>query len=120
MNNINQYTILKNSINFNEHINVWFCDNQEGKLFEIITIEKNDSYQRILDRIIPLEVVPLVNRDIGGIQKILESGYSELNHCYYIVYEYIEGYDILDNCQSHASLHLNSGVAKNMEIRKQY
>ena len=88
MNNINQYTILKNSINFNEHINVWFCDNQEGKLFEIITIEKNDSYQRILDRIIPLEVVPLVNRDIGGIQKILESGYSELNHCYYIVYEY--------------------------------
>lgn len=64
------------------------CENNEGKYFDILTIKETDSNSRKLRRIIDNEIKPLVNQEIVGFVKTIETGFDDATHSYYIVYEH--------------------------------
>ncbi len=72
------------------------CEDNSGKLFDILIIRSKETNERMLKRIIENEVKSLTNKDISGFVKTIETGFDEQYKFYYIVYEHfgIENYDI--------------------------
>lgn len=104
MQQINQYTILKKLSTFNENIKLWYCENSEGSNYEVLTIAKDENYQRLLDRTLKGQLKPLVGIGIDAIQKIIEVGFDTNNDCYFIVYADLEDYAYLSNCPQFATV----------------
>jgi DNA polymerase III delta prime subunit len=89
---INQYTVINKSYEFNEKIALWICEKNDRGLVEVLTIQKDETYNRIVERVIKYDIGHLLNKDIQGIQTIHDTGFDETNGCYFIAYEYLEGY----------------------------
>jgi hypothetical protein len=53
-----------------------------------LTIKQNKDYQTLLDRLLKNEILPLVNKDIDGIQKIIRADFDTKTKTHYIVYQH--------------------------------
>jgi len=115
---INQYQIIQKLNTLNEYINLWHCENTEGNTFEILTISKQESYARLLKRLIQNEIVPLLNREITGIQKNIETGYDDNNQCHFIVYEWLENYGILEDNRNSENINSIKEISKGLDFLK--
>lgn len=91
MNQINNYTVITLIQNLNENLNLWQAEDNEGNLFQIMTIKQNLGYERTLERIINNEVKPLKHKNIMGFQTLIETGIDYENQIIFIVYEHFEG-----------------------------
>lgn len=94
---IGNYTITSKPKKLSD--NLYFyeeCEDINGDLFDILIIRNTEANERMLKRIIDNEVKPLVNKDILGFVKTIETGFDKQYKFYYIVYEHfgIENYDI--------------------------
>ena len=64
------------------------CENREGDIFDILTIKETEKNSRKIKRILDYEIKPLIDKEIPGFVKIMEAGYDEDQHLYYVVYEH--------------------------------
>ncbi|MGB0838958.1 MAG: AAA domain-containing protein, partial [Chitinophagales bacterium] len=97
MNRINQYEPIQCLQKFNQNIQLWLCENTEGDHFDVLTISKNESYERSLKRILSNEVKPLIDREISGFQKIVDVGFDSEQNVHYVAYKHFEGTPLNDN-----------------------
>ena len=95
MEKIGNYTVVSLNQEFGKEIKFWLCENHGGEMFEILTISKDERNDKMIQRIIDNEVKPLKNRVMEGIQTLVETGFDNLNECYYLVYEHLENYKCL-------------------------
>lgn len=88
------------------------CENNEGVCFDILTIKETDSNLRKLRRIIDNEIKPLVNQDIVGFVKTIETGFDDATHSYYIVYEHFADntYETLQNIDIASVINITKGL----------
>jgi len=91
MEQINEYSIINNIQQLNSTINLWLAEDSDGDHFEILTISENLTNKRLLERLLANEIKPLINREISGFQKVLETGFDIESKVYFIVYENFEG-----------------------------
>jgi len=115
---INQYQIIQKINAFNENITLWYCENVEGLNLEVLTIRRDESYERLLKRLIPNEILPLSGRDITGIQKILDVGFDDENECHFIAYESLDDYDLLSDSRDNENITSVKDIAKDLDILK--
>ena len=97
MQEINGYIIIEKLLLLNDNINLWLAENSDGDHFEILTIAETNNNKRLLERLLANEIKPLVNREILGFQKTLETGFDTENRVYFIVYENFEAKLLLEN-----------------------
>lgn len=88
METIGQLNVIQKLQQLNDNITLWLAESNDGQMFEILTIKQNTDYQALLDRLLKNEILPLVNRDIEGIQKIFSADYDTKMKTYYIVYQH--------------------------------
>ena len=116
MEQINKYQVIQNLNKFNENLNLWHCENTEGDSVEIFTVCKQEYYQKLFDRLLIGEIKPLENREIEGIQKIIDTGFDNENQCYYIVFENLTSWNKLDI--HNATIQGLKNVTKGLDILK--
>ena len=75
------------------------CENESGELFDILVIKITESNDRKIKRIVDYEISPLINQEIPGFVKIIETGVDDNQHFCYIVYEHF-GNDTYEKKQS--------------------
>lgn len=90
MNVIGDFQVLKKERNFNNSIQLWLAEDSLGHEVLILTIQNEDSYRNLLDRLLRNEVQPLINRNQQGTFKILQCSFDEQQNSHYIVYEHKE------------------------------
>jgi len=88
---IGQYNIIQELQKLNDNLTFWLTENNDGQTFDVLSIAKNPNYDRLIDRLILNEVRPLLNKDIAGFQKIVETGFDTENQVYFIAYENFDG-----------------------------
>lgn len=122
MQKVNQYKITELLYEVNEKIKHWLCQNNEGIVFEILTIKATKTNSFILERLFKYEFKPLLNQSIEGIHSMKAIGFDLEETCYFVVYDYLEGAVRLSNGRTWASIQSMLDVAKGLEIlkRKQY
>lgn len=118
MKQINRYQVIQKINDFNENITLWYCENDEGLNLEVLTIRRNESYERLLKRLIPNEIAPLSGRDITGIQKILDVGFDDENECHFIAYESLDDYDLLSDSRDNENITSVKDLAKGLDSLK--
>lgn len=118
MEQINQYTVLKLLKAFNEKINLWICEDIEGVRYEILTIAKDDGYQRMLNRLLRSEIKPSINIEIEGIQTVLETGFDSINDCLFIVYECLDEFKYLGEKPNLGNAQSIIDLARGLDILK--
>ena len=91
METIGQLNIIQELQKLNDNLSLWLTENNEGQSFEVLTIAKNHNYDKLIDRLIKNEIRPLVNKDIPGFQKIVDTGFDTDNQVYFIAYENFGG-----------------------------
>jgi len=84
---LGQYNIIQELQKLNDNLSFWLTENNDGQPFEVLTIAKNPNFDRLIDRLILNEIRPLLNKEIAGFQKIIETGFDTENQVYFIVYE---------------------------------
>ena len=87
METLGQYNIIQELQKLNDNLSFWLTENNDGQPFEVLTIAKNPNFDRLIDRLILNEIRPLLNKEIAGFQKIIETGFDTENQVYFIVYE---------------------------------
>ncbi|MCC5943294.1 MAG: hypothetical protein JJT94_00050, partial [Bernardetiaceae bacterium] len=100
METIGKYNITQKIQNLNDNLTLWLTENNDGQNFEVLSIAKNPNYKTLIDRLILNEIRPLLNKDIAGFQKIVETGFDTENQVYFIAYENFDGQplnEIYDN-----------------------
>ncbi len=119
---INQYQINELFYEVNERIKHWFCQDAKGVKYELLTIQRTKETAFILKCLFKYELPPLVNQSIEGIQNIQAIGFDEHEQCYFIVYEYLEGFVRLSSGRSMTSFQNLLDLAKGLESlqAKQY
>lgn len=93
METIGQLNIIQELKKFNDNLTLWLAESNDGQEFEVLTIKQNKDYQNLLDRLLKNEILPLVNQDIDGIQKIISSDFETSTKNYYIAYQHNEGFE---------------------------
>jgi superfamily I DNA and/or RNA helicase len=115
MDQINKYTVIQQSYEFNKNITLWICEKNDGQFVEVLTIQKDDTYNRIVERLIKYDIRGLLNKTIQGIQTVYDTGFDEANSCYFIVYEYLEGYEFLKLRSSNTNINSISDLARGLD-----
>ncbi len=115
MQQINQYQVVQKKNQLTQDIQLWLCENSEGESFEVLTIAKNERYDKLLERLISNEVKSLLNREISGFQKVLETGFDIENKVTFIVYENFEGKELTYENANMLSL---KAIAKGLDVLK--
>jgi len=114
---IGQLNIIQELQKLNGNLTLWLTENNEGKTFEVLTIAKNSNYDRLIDRLILNEIRPLLNKDIKGFQKIVETGFDSENQTYFIAYESFDGQQ-LNQFYENANLRSIKEIAKGLDSLK--
>lgn len=91
METIGQYNTIQKLQKLSDNLTFWLTENNDGQNFEVLSITKNPNYDKLIDRLILNEIRPLLNKDIAGFQKIVETGFDTENQVYFIAYENIGG-----------------------------
>lgn len=117
METIGQLNIIQELQKLNDNLSFWLTENNDGHTFEVLTIAKNSNYDRLIDRLISNEVRPLLNKDISGFQKIVETGFDTENQVYFIVYENFDGKP-LNEAYEYANLLALKEIAKGLDDLK--
>ncbi|MBK8657517.1 MAG: hypothetical protein IPN22_01205 [Bacteroidetes bacterium] len=90
METIGQQNIIQELRQLNDNLTLWLTESSDGQTFEVLTIKPNKDYQTLLDRLLKNEILPLVNQDIDGIQKVIRVDFDTVNKLHYIVYQHNE------------------------------
>ena len=117
METIGQYNIIQKLQELNENLSFWLMENNDGQTIEVLTIAKNPNYDRLIDRLILNEIKPLLNKDIPGFQKIVETGFDTENQVYFIVYENLGGQP-LNEVYENANIVSLKEIAKGLDDLK--
>lgn len=88
METIGQLIIIQELQQLNDNLTLWLTESNDGQTFEVLTIKQNKDYQTLLDRLLKNEILPLVNKDIDGIQKIIRADFDTKTKIHYIVYQH--------------------------------
>lgn len=117
METIRQLNIIGELQKLNDNLTFWLAENNDGQTFEVLTIAKNPNYDRLIDRLITNEIRPLLNKDISGFQKVLETGFDTENQVYFIVYENFGG-QLLNEVYENANLLAVKEIVKGLDELK--
>lgn len=117
METIGQLNIIQELQKLNDNLSLWLTENNDGQTFEVLTIAKNSNYDRLIDRLILNEVRPLLNKDILGFQKIVETGFDTENQVYFIAYENFGGQP-LNEVYENANILSIKEIAKGLDDLK--
>ena len=117
METIGQLNIIQELQKLNDNLSLWLTENNDGQTFEVLTIAKNPNYDRLIDRLILNEIRPLLNKDISGFQKIVETGFDTENQVHFIVYENFGGQP-LNEVYEYANLFSLKEIAKGLDDLK--
>ncbi|MEN9440112.1 MAG: hypothetical protein RLZ33_188 [Bacteroidota bacterium] len=117
METIGQYNIIQELQELNDNLSFWLTENNDGQTFEVITIAKNSNYDRLIDRLILNEIRPLLNKEITGFQKIIETGFDTVNQVYFIAYENFSGQP-LNEVYEYANVLSLKEIAKGLDELK--
>lgn len=117
METIGQYNIIQELQKLNDNLTFWLTENNDGHTFQVLTIKKNPVYDRLIDRLFINEVKPLLNKDIPGFQKVLETGFDIENQAYFITYENFEGQQ-LSEVYKYANINSIKEIAKGLDHLK--
>ena len=90
METIGHLNIIQELQQLNENLTLWLTESNDGQTFEVLTIKQNKDYQTLLDRLLKNEIIPQINKDIEGIQKIVQVDIDTTNKVHYIVYQHNE------------------------------
>ncbi len=116
METIEQYNIIQELQKLNDNLTLWLTENNDGQTFEVLTITKNPNYDRLIDRLILNEIRPLLNKEIWGFQKMVETGFNIENQAYYIVYDYFG--QQLSEVYEYANINSIKEIAKGLDYLK--
>jgi len=111
---IGQYNIIQELQKLNDNLTFWLTENNDGQTFDVLSIAKNPKYDRLIDRLILNEVSPLLNKDIAGFQKIVETGFDTENQVYFIAYENFDGQP-LNEVYKYADIRTIIEIAKGLD-----
>ena len=117
METIGQYYIIQKLQKLNDNLSFWLTDNYYGQNFEVLTIAKNPNYDKLIDRLILNEIKPLLNKDISGFQKIVETGFDTENQVYFIAYDNFGG-QTLNEVYEYANILSLKEIAKGLDELK--
>ncbi len=92
METIGQQNIIQELRQLNDNLTLWLAESSDGQTFEVLTIKPNSDYQPLLGRLLNREILPLANKDIEGIQKIIRANFDTTNKVRYIVYEHLDNF----------------------------
>jgi superfamily I DNA and/or RNA helicase len=87
---IGHLNIIQELQQLNDNLTLWLTESNDGQTFEVLTIKQNKDYQTLLDRLLKNEIIPQINKDIEGIQKIVQVDIDTTNKVHYIVYQHNE------------------------------
>lgn len=90
MDSIGNLNIIQRIQELNDNLTLWLAESNDGIAFEVLSIKQNEDYQNLLNRILKNEIIPQINKNIDGIQKIVQVDYDSKYKVHYIVYEYNE------------------------------
>ncbi|UZF07407.1 hypothetical protein D9O39_02410 [Riemerella anatipestifer] len=113
METLGQYNIIQELQELNDNLSFWLTENNDGQTFEVLTIAKNPNFDRLIDRLILNEIRPLINKEIAGFQKIIETGFDIENQVYFIVYENFGGQPLNE-------VYENANILSLKEIAKRF
>jgi superfamily I DNA and/or RNA helicase len=85
---VGHLNIIQELQQLNDNLTLWLAESNDGQTFEVLTIKQNKDYQTLLDRLLKNEILPLVNKDIDGIQKIIRADFDTKTKTHYIVYQH--------------------------------
>ena len=94
---IGHFNIIQELNHYNDNISLWLAESNDGELFDILTIKQNKDCQSLVDRVIKNEILPLVNQEIEGIQKIILVDFDSAKKSHFIVYKYYENMQPISN-----------------------
>lgn len=114
METIGQYNIIHELQKLNDNLTFWLTENNDGQNYEVLSVAKNPTYDRLIDRLILNEIRPLLNKDIAGFQKIVETGFDAENQAYFIVYENFDGQP-LNEVYEYANILTLKEIAKGLD-----
>jgi len=114
---IGKYNIIQELQKLNDNLSFWLTENNDGQTFEVLTIAKNPNYDRLIDRLILNEIRPLLNKEIAGFQKIIETGFDTENQVYFIAYENFSGKP-LNEVYEYANILSLKEIAKGLDELK--
>ncbi|MBT0552412.1 AAA domain-containing protein [Riemerella anatipestifer] len=117
METLGQYNIIQELQELNDNLSFWLTENNDGQTFEVLTIAKNPNFDRLIDRLILNEIRPLINKEIAGFQKIIETGFDIENQVYFIVYENFGGQP-LNEVYENANILSLKEIAKGLDDLK--
>lgn len=90
METVGHLNIIQELQQLNDNLTLWLTESNDGQTFEVLTIKQNKDYQTLLDRLLKNEIIPQINKDIEGIQKIVQVDIDTTNKVHYIVYQHNE------------------------------
>ncbi len=88
METVGHLNIIQELQQLNDNLTLWLTESSDGQTFEVLTIKPNKDYQTLLDRLLKNEILPLVNQDIDGIQKVIRVDFDTASKLHYIVYQH--------------------------------
>ena len=92
---IGQLNKIQELRKFNDNLALWLTESNDGQTFEVLTIKQNADYQNLVERLLKNEILPLVNQDIEGIQKIIRADFDTINKTHYIVYQHTDNRELI-------------------------
>lgn len=110
METVGHLNIIQELQQLNDNLTLWLTESNDGQTFEVLTIRQNKDYQNLLDRLLKNEILPLVNKDIDGIQKIIRADFDTKTKTHYIVYQHNDNLQPIFNPTIKALKSLLSGL----------
>ncbi|MBK7529021.1 MAG: AAA family ATPase [Sphingobacteriales bacterium] len=110
METIGQQNIIQVLRQLNDNLTLWLTESNDGQTFEVLTIKPNSDYQTLLDRLLKNEILPLINQDIDGIQKVIRVDFDAGSKTHYIVYQHLDGFQPIYSPTVKALKHLLTGL----------
>lgn len=117
METIGQYNIIQEIQLLNDNFTLWLTENIDGQTFEVLSIAKNTVYDRLIDRLFTNEIRPLLNKEISGFQKVVDTGFDNENQVYFIAYESF-GEQSLNEVYENANILSIKEIAKGLDSLK--
>ncbi len=88
METVGHLNIIQELKHLSDNLTLWLGESNDGQIFEVLTIKQNKNYQTLLDRLLKNEIMPLINQDFEGIQKVIRVDFDTVNKVHYIVYQH--------------------------------
>lgn len=118
MEQLGNYTVIQEKEHFNDKVKLFEVENGQGEEYEIIAIYISEKERKVIERLIKNTVTPFKSSNKGGLQRVIEFDFSEQEQCYFIVYEFLDGYESLRNCKEQATVQSIIAIAKTLEQLK--